>query len=423
MGLMAFHQDGRLTALTQVIDPDHTLLILFRLLSYLPLPIILIFRADGGFHALHLGPGRSLGPLAFRSGGRPVRTLILPLAFSNMDGTIRMHTLPQAFSNTHGIIHIIVTNRRTQQGNGQDTIVRAAGDSQSSTVYRPQVGVIANIVKNMLRLSERPHVHLGLPPVHVGASTGGEPLLMPGVTTSRGPVFQITVPPRCIHDPGSLQRVVNVLKDELVANMNPWYRHAGFMFRTSRNTQMHRRRYWVPPSLVYCWDHAMQSYTARYVEPPRGDIREVLGADGVGDTTEDDQADLVDEMWDDEAYESGRGSWACEDIETHPRCNIKVPSLCPYCQEKKADMDKRFNRVKTHIAEMRRQLQEKYEQCQSHLEEATTPTRTTMMTAKVTTTRTGKSGGVEGELESAREFMRKKRMESDAHLMMFWDYR
>lgn len=82
-------------------------------------------------------------------------------------------------------------------------------------------------------------------------------------------------------------------------------------------------------------------------------------------------------------------------------------------------MDKRFSRVRTHIAEMRRQLKDKYDQCQSHLDEATTPTSSTMAADK----KTDSAATEDDRLEPTEEFMRKKRQESDAHLMMFWDYR
>lgn len=112
-------------------------------------------------------------------------------------------------------------------------------------------------------------------------------------------MFQITVPSAAITDLDSLQRVVDELKDEFAVSPNAWYRHAGFMFRTRRNTRARRRRYWAPPSIVYRFDRTLQEYVVRYVEPALEDIREVIGADGFGDETEDDQSDLVNDMWDD----------------------------------------------------------------------------------------------------------------------------
>ncbi|KAI2636914.1 hypothetical protein GGS26DRAFT_604031 [Hypomontagnella submonticulosa] len=167
------------------------------------------------------------------------------------------------------------------------------------SVFRPQVGVVARIVREILELPHRPRVHFGLSPVRVDNSTGGEPVLRPHHTSMRGPMFQITVPSAAITDLDSLQRVVDELKDEFAVSPNAWYRHAGFMFRTRRNTRARRRRYWAPPSIVYRFDRTLQEYVVRYVEPALEDIREVIGADGFGDETEDDQSDLVNDMWDD----------------------------------------------------------------------------------------------------------------------------
>ncbi|KAI0841030.1 hypothetical protein F5Y06DRAFT_294298 [Hypoxylon sp. FL0890] len=107
-------------------------------------------------------------------------------------------------------------------------------------------------------------------------------------------------------------------------------------------------------------------------------------------------------------YESGQRSDPCNLVQTHGRNNIRVPCLCPNCHQRKKIVDRQFVSVKTRLAELRKELEKKYDQCMTHLDEAglepeeNSPSR--------------------NEPDPAQEFLKKKRLENDAHLMMFWDY-
>ncbi|KAI1412159.1 hypothetical protein F5Y13DRAFT_200152 [Hypoxylon sp. FL1857] len=109
-------------------------------------------------------------------------------------------------------------------------------------------------------------------------------------------------------------------------------------------------------------------------------------------------------------YESGHGSEPCNIVQTHGRNNIRVNHLCPDCYQRKETTDRQFSSVKTRLSKLRKELEKKYGQCMTHLDEA----------------------GLEPEKPAspekpkpnpAQEFLKNKRLESDAHLMMFWDHR
>ncbi|OTA97310.1 hypothetical protein M434DRAFT_26888 [Hypoxylon sp. CO27-5] len=108
-------------------------------------------------------------------------------------------------------------------------------------------------------------------------------------------------------------------------------------------------------------------------------------------------------------FHSGRRSEPCNTVQTHGRNNIKIASLCPDCQQRKENMDRQFVSVKARLAELRKELEKKYDLCQSHMDEAGLESEEKPSSTDMS--------------DPTQEFLRKKMLEDDAHLMMFWDYR
>ncbi|KAI2624360.1 hypothetical protein GGR54DRAFT_596115 [Hypoxylon sp. NC1633] len=138
-------------------------------------------------------------------------------------------------------------------------------------------------------------------------------------------------------------------------------------------------------------------------------------------------------------YLAGLNPEPCQLEETHGRSTVRVPRLCSSCQDKKLNTDERFALAKTRMAELRRHLEDTYEQCMSHLDEVGVRhegrTLSSTATAATATTESGE-GGKSGEdagkasssstaekLDPAQEFLRKKNEEKYAHLMMYSDFR
>ncbi|KAI1142158.1 hypothetical protein F5Y05DRAFT_369941 [Hypoxylon sp. FL0543] len=108
-------------------------------------------------------------------------------------------------------------------------------------------------------------------------------------------------------------------------------------------------------------------------------------------------------------YESGQRLYPCNRVYTHGRNNIKVSTLCPNCHQRKETTDRQFVSVKTRLSELRAELEKKYGRCMAHLDEAGLEPEEKPSSRK--------------EPDPAQEFLKKKRLETDAHLMMFWDCR
>ncbi|KAI1379398.1 hypothetical protein F4677DRAFT_408868 [Hypoxylon crocopeplum] len=130
-------------------------------------------------------------------------------------------------------------------------------------------------------------------------------------------------------------------------------------------------------------------------------------------------------------YQSGRRSLPCYKVTTHGRSSIRVSILCPYCHDRKAKLEKSFDNVKSRIATLRGHLEETYGQCLSHLDEAGVELEKISSSPGTATDAELREGDRSDNARSTavdktemrnseREFMRKKRLEIDAHLMMFW---
>ncbi|KAI8957232.1 hypothetical protein F5Y11DRAFT_364052 [Daldinia sp. FL1419] len=164
--------------------------------------------------------------------------------------------------------------------------------------FRPLVGVVGRIVQEELELREQPKVKFQMYPVKADSTTG-EPEMAPH-STSRAPMFQVTLPA-----PGrsraDLQKVRDVLFDELAMHTNAWHRQAGLVFRISRRHRVgssaHAKRYWVPPSCVYRFSRGEQCYVANPLSPALDDVRRLDASFTHGDDSDDDQDVLVEDMW------------------------------------------------------------------------------------------------------------------------------
>ncbi|KAI1081749.1 hypothetical protein F5B20DRAFT_569663 [Whalleya microplaca] len=110
-----------------------------------------------------------------------------------------------------------------------------------------------------------------------------------------------------------------------------------------------------------------------------------------------------------QAYLSGSAKKPCDEVETHPRTTIRLPKLCSSCEDKKVTINQQLDLVKARMAKLREHLDESYNKCMSHLDEVgLEPER--------------KPGAeIETPVDPVQEFLRKKRLEGDAHLMMFSD--
>ncbi|KAI1386202.1 uncharacterized protein F4822DRAFT_444690 [Hypoxylon trugodes] len=179
---------------------------------------------------------------------------------------------------------------------------RTREDLQTRLVstFRPLVGVLGGIVKRHLNLKNQPKVKFDMYPILLNDT---RPILAKrSQTWDRGPIFQFTIP-RSRMRPQTLQDVSDALKDEAYNHANPWYRQAGFVFRVStrggnrREGPLRRIRYWVPPATIYAFVRRA-GYRAEQVVPIREDLEELEYRQDFGDTSEDDQDALVDDMWD-----------------------------------------------------------------------------------------------------------------------------
>ncbi|XDG09141.1 hypothetical protein ABKA04_008756 [Annulohypoxylon sp. FPYF3050] len=180
--------------------------------------------------------------------------------------------------------------------------------SRLTPIFRSMVGVIGRLVQNHLALPTQPRVKFDLYPVQVDAS-GSSPAIR-WRTLSRAPIYTITLPVLGTTE-RQLQDVSDALKDTLAGYPNPWYRQAGYVFRISRGARLdfgdERVRVWVPPLCVYRYSRSGGTYRALFIEVSEEMVEEVDGFHDYGDTSEDDQEQLVNEMWEDVRRSTSRG--------------------------------------------------------------------------------------------------------------------
>ncbi|KAF3067475.1 hypothetical protein GL218_08659 [Daldinia childiae] len=131
-------------------------------------------------------------------------------------------------------------------------------------------------------------------------------------------------------------------------------------------------------------------------------------------------------------YESGSSPGSCEVVETHGLSNFRVPRFCSPCHDKKTSLDSRISQAKSLIADLKKQLSESYGQCVLHMEEAGLESEkkqeTTLEVSKeATTVESGSDDNDPDEtmekIDPVEEFLKKKKQESYAHLMMISDYK
>ncbi|KAI0597907.1 hypothetical protein F4775DRAFT_592904 [Biscogniauxia sp. FL1348] len=131
-------------------------------------------------------------------------------------------------------------------------------------------------------------------------------------------------------------------------------------------------------------------------------------------------------------HASGAAREPCERVETHARNTIRVSQLCAQCRDKKVATDKQLGVVKSRMAELRKHLDESYNNCMKHLDEAGLDPEEEQQPGNGSTARKesiggkGKGKGKVSEpakedpvVDPVQEFLRKKMMETDSHLMMF----
>ncbi|KAI1496567.1 hypothetical protein F5X99DRAFT_424445 [Biscogniauxia marginata] len=138
-------------------------------------------------------------------------------------------------------------------------------------------------------------------------------------------------------------------------------------------------------------------------------------------------------------YLSGSAAEPCDLVETHARSTIRLSKLCPQCRGKKTTTDRQLDLVKSRMAELRRHLDESYDNCMKHLDEvglgpesqpddddddgtATAAGEKRKSRGKEKKKAASPDGdGDEGGREvvdPVQEFLRKKMMEDNSHLMM-----
>lgn len=128
-------------------------------------------------------------------------------------------------------------------------------------------------------------------------------------------------------------------------------------------------------------------------------------------------------------YVRGTASEACDDIRSHPLSTVKQPFPCAYCKEKKAAYDEKIREARDLIAAAKHKLQESRGSAAVAIAAEEEPKKEAAAAAaaadplEVIT----EAGEPEDEkaveeslpLDPAEEFLRKKLMANDAHLMMW----
>ncbi|KAL7627424.1 hypothetical protein AAE478_001617 [Parahypoxylon ruwenzoriense] len=122
-------------------------------------------------------------------------------------------------------------------------------------------------------------------------------------------------------------------------------------------------------------------------------------------------------------FEAGRCREPCDDATTHARSTVRIPLPCARCAERKANLDSRLDIIKTRLAGLRRQLEGV---CGGRLDRGPRGRRSGEE-ERVRVREDGEGKGsaaapTEGAVDPVQEFLRRKRMEPDAHLMMFSDH-
>ncbi|KAI1327105.1 hypothetical protein F5Y16DRAFT_399654 [Xylariaceae sp. FL0255] len=99
----------------------------------------------------------------------------------------------------------------------------------------------------------------------------------------------------------------------------------------------------------------------------------------------------------------------CDITETHARNTIRVTTLCAECEKRNTNVEQRFLDVKKKMAELRVHLNEAYDHCMTHLDEA-----------GLTAEEKEKESREEekDEDDPIKAFLKKKMTEKHSHLMM-----
>ncbi|KAI0398972.1 hypothetical protein F4802DRAFT_83279 [Xylaria palmicola] len=128
-----------------------------------------------------------------------------------------------------------------------------------------------------------------------------------------------------------------------------------------------------------------------------------------------------------QAYLAGGATEPCGLVTSHTCATVRVPRLCGTCGAKKAALDRTFAEVKRRMAGLRRHLDESYGDCMKHMDESFGE-RKGKGKGKGKEKKTEKEKGetatkAETEpVDPVEAFLRKKRAEKHANLMMLGSY-
>ncbi|KAI0451579.1 hypothetical protein F5B21DRAFT_486499 [Xylaria acuta] len=113
---------------------------------------------------------------------------------------------------------------------------------------------------------------------------------------------------------------------------------------------------------------------------------------------------------------SGASSEPCDLADSHTCSTIRFWHLCQGCEGKKVALDSRLSELKSKMAELRQHLDETYDNCMKHIDEASLKPASE-----------GDDEKSEGEEEKKKEeekidpvaaFLKMKKSEKHSHLMM-----
>ncbi|OTA58411.1 hypothetical protein K449DRAFT_449348 [Hypoxylon sp. EC38] len=167
------------------------------------------------------------------------------------------------------------------------------------TIFGPLVRAIGRIIKEELRLRDKPPVKFDMYPIrpNVDNERAAHPVI-DELGKSRAAMFQITLP-SFHYTPARLQEMIICLKDYILTTCpNPWYDQPGYIFRYSRRSRTEdrrsRRRFWFPPTYIWRRSRTRRGYCAYKIDPPIEEIYELTNLEGYRDTSDGDD-DTPDE--------------------------------------------------------------------------------------------------------------------------------
>ncbi|KAI2624359.1 hypothetical protein GGR54DRAFT_572635 [Hypoxylon sp. NC1633] len=169
-------------------------------------------------------------------------------------------------------------------------------------VYAPLIGEVGNVAKQILNLSRQPAIKFEPFPIRINECT--DIITLHPSTTSRGPVFQITIPYERRSDIGreAAQSVCDALRSKFATFDNTWHKQAGIMFRFSRRSvdearQFPRERWWIPPKFFYEYTSMMERYMPHHIPEASDSLTDLAYGHEYADDSDDDLDVLFSDMW------------------------------------------------------------------------------------------------------------------------------